>query len=86
MDTSSPPRTSPGTKFTAKLLADNHGGERNVAKAGSTVYGEVPDSKQAGGFAGKSQLRIALTGVDISGKIMPIMTTELCRGGKGEFR
>ena len=86
MDNAVSSKDKPGTKFTAKLLADITAGNATVAKAGSTVYGEVQDSKQAGRLAGKSQLALTLTGVDISGKIMPIMTTSFAEAGKGEFR
>jgi hypothetical protein len=50
------------------------------------VYGEVASSKEAGRLAGKSQLALVLTGVDIGGKIQPIMTTSFAEAGKGEFR
>jgi hypothetical protein len=79
-------KDKPGTKFTAKLVGDITAGNATVAKAGSTVYGQVQDSKQAGRLAGKSQLSLVLTGVDIGGKIQPIMTTNFAEAGKGEFR
>ena len=76
----------PGKKFTAKLLADLMAGDATVAKAGTTVYGQVDQSKQAGRLAGKSQLAISLTGVDLAGKVLPIMTTNFAEAGKSEFR
>lgn len=75
-----------GSKFTAKLVGDITAEGKTVAKAGSTVYGQVEKSKQAGRLAGKSQLAISLTGVDIGGKTQPIATTNYSEAGKGEFR
>jgi hypothetical protein len=75
-----------GTKFTAKLLADLMAGNTVAAKAGTTVYGEVDKSKQAGRLAGKSQLAISLTGIDMSGKVLPIMTSNFAEAGKSEGR
>jgi hypothetical protein len=75
-----------GKKFTAKLLADLTAGNAVVAKAGTTVHGQVDKSKQAGRLAGKSQLSISLTGIDLAGKVLPIVTTNFAEAGKGEFR
>jgi hypothetical protein len=76
----------PGTTFTAKLVGDIMAGNATVAKAGSTVHGRVDEKKQAGRLAGKSQLEISLTGVEVGGKTLPIMTTNFTEVGKGEFR
>jgi hypothetical protein len=76
-----------GTRFTAKLLADLPGGDAVAVKAGSTVYGAVQKSKQAGRLAGKSQLSLALTEIDVGGgKKLPLLTTNFAEAGKGEFR
>jgi hypothetical protein len=75
-----------GKKFTAKLLADLMAGDATVAKAGTTVQGQVEQSKQAGRVAGKSELAISLTSIEMSGKALPIMTTNFAEAGKGEFR
>ena len=77
----------PGTKFTGKLLADLLADGKAVAKAGSTVFGQVDQSKQAGRLAGKSELKISLSGIDLGGgRIQPIITTNYSEAGKGEFR
>ena len=86
MDNQVSSKDNAGTKFTCKLVGDIAAGNATVAKAGSTVYGEVQASKEAGRLAGKSQLSLVLTGVDIGGKIQPIMTTNFAEAGKGEFR
>jgi hypothetical protein len=76
----------PGTTFTGKLVGDVTAGNATVAKAGSTVSGRVDKKKQAGRLAGKSELEISLTGIEIGGKTLPIMTTNYTDAGKGEFR
>jgi hypothetical protein len=86
MDTQVSSTDRAGTKFTAKLVGDLMAGDVAVAKAGSTVYGQVDESKQAGRLVGKSKLAISLTGVDLAGKILPVMTTNFAEAGKGEFR
>ena len=86
MDTQIASTDKAGTRFTAKLVADLMAGNATIAKAGTTVFGQVDQSKQAGRLAGKSQLAISLTGVDLAGKILPIMTTNFAEAGKGEFR
>jgi hypothetical protein len=75
-----------GKKFGGKLLADLTANGATVAKAGSAVYGQVEKSKQAGRLAGKSELAISLTGVDVNGKIQPIVTTNYTESGKTSFR
>jgi hypothetical protein len=75
-----------GTKFTGKLIADLTADGKTIAKAGSPVTGQVDESKQAGRLAGKSELKISLTSVDIGGKAQPIVTTNYAEKGKGEFR
>jgi hypothetical protein len=86
MDTQVASTDPVGKQFSAKLLADLVAGNVTVAKAGTTVLGRVDKSKQAGRLAGKSQLAISLTGVDLAGKVIPIMTTNFAEAGKGEFR
>ena len=75
-----------GTKFSGKLLADLTADGKTVAKAGSAVYGQVDKSKQAGRLVGKSELKISLSGIDIGGRIQPIVTTNFSETGKGSFR
>jgi hypothetical protein len=76
-----------GKPFTARLVGDVMAGNVSVAKAGSIVQGRVDQSKKAGRLAGKSQLAISLTAVDLGGgRMQPIMTTNFAEAGKGEFR
>jgi hypothetical protein len=47
----------------------------------------VDKSKQAGRLAGKSELAISLTGIDVAaGQMLPIMTTNFAEAGKSEGR
>ncbi len=86
METQVSSNDAAGTKFSAKLVADLVAGNVTIARAGTNVYGQVDKSKQARRLAGKSELAISLTGVDLAGKILPIMTTNFAEAGKGEFR
>src|SRR5215207_9690680 len=86
METEVTSKDAEGKKFTGKLLADLTSGAATVAKAGSTVYGQVDKSKQAGRLAGKSELAISLSGIDLAGQVLPIMTTNFAEAGKGEGR
>jgi hypothetical protein len=87
METQVTSKDAEGKKFTGKLLADLMAGTTVVTKAGSTVYGEVDKSKQAGRLAGKSELAISLTGIDVAaGQMLPIMTTNFAEAGKSEGR
>jgi hypothetical protein len=86
MDTQVSSKDASGKKFSAKLVADLMAGNVVVARAGTTVLGQVAQAKQAGRLAGKSKLQMALTGVDLGGRIAPILTTDFAETGKGSFR
>jgi hypothetical protein len=75
-----------GRRFTAKLAANLMAGGIVAAPAGTTVYGRVTKSSQAGRLAGKSQLELNLTEINIGGKMYPLMTTNFAEAGKGSFR
>jgi hypothetical protein len=75
-----------GKKFSGKLLADVMANGVTVAKSGSAVYGQVDKSKQAGRAVGKSELAFSLNGIDMGGKIQPIMTTSFSDTGKSSAR
>ena len=77
---------APGTKFTGKLIADLIAGDTTVARAGTTVHGRVEQSEQAGRMAGKSSLAMSLTGIELNGRLQPILTTNFAEAGKGTFR
>jgi hypothetical protein len=86
MDTQVSSKDAAGKKFSGKLVTDLAAGQAVVARAGTTVIGQVEKSKQAGRLAGKSQLQMTLVGIDMSGKMAPIVTTNFAETGKSSFR
>jgi hypothetical protein len=48
----------------------------------SLVYGRLTESKESGTLTGRSQLRLELTGIAVSGKVVPIVTGEYEVTGK----
>jgi len=86
MDTQVSSKDAGGKKFSGKLVADLMAGNVVVAKAGSTVLGQVDKSKQAGRLAGKSQLQMSLVSIDSSGTLVPILTTSFAETGKSSFK
>jgi hypothetical protein len=53
-----------------------------VAPKGADVYGRLSEAKSAGSIAGKSQLRLELTGISINGQIQTISTSDYEVSGK----
>jgi hypothetical protein len=57
--------------------------EGDVVVAKDTlVYGRLTQSKESGTFTGRSQLRLELTGIIVSGKMVPVVTGEYEVTGK----
>jgi hypothetical protein len=57
--------------------------EGNVVVAqDALVYGRLTQSKESGTFAGRSQLRLELTGIVVNGKMVPVVTGEYEVTGK----
>lgn len=79
-------KNKPGQRFTAKLAANLMAGGIAAAPAGTTVYGRVTKSSQAGRLVGKSTLELNLTDINVGGKMYPLMTTNFAEAGKGSFR
>jgi hypothetical protein len=75
-----------GRRFSAKLAVNLTAGNVVVANSGTTVYGRVAKSAQAGRLIGRSQLELNLTEININGKMYPLMTTNFAEAGKGSFR
>jgi hypothetical protein len=75
-------RNHPGDRFEASLeeplIVD---GNVIVAK-GAEVYGRLAESKESGTFSGRSQLRLELTGIVVSGQTLPLVTGEYELSGK----
>jgi len=79
-------QTPKSQRFGAKLTVDLKAGTMVVAPAGTTVYGRVTKSSQAGRMAGKSTLELALSEINIKGTMYPLMTTNFAEAGKSSFR
>lgn len=79
-------RTAAGRKFGATLVADLLVNEVVAVKAGTPVLGEAAQSKQGGRLAGKSALVITLTGMNVGGKLIPIMTTNYGEEGTNALK
>ena len=75
-----------GDKFEASLDQPLEVNGQLIAARGSTVYGRLVQSNQAGDFQGRSQLRLELTGVDIAGRVTPIVTSDYDLAGRSRGR
>jgi hypothetical protein len=53
-----------------------------VARKGADIYGHLIQAQQAGHFEGKSELRLALTGIRIGNQVVPIVTGAYDVAGK----
>lgn len=53
-----------------------------VVAKGAAVYGRLAESKESGTFAGRSQLRLELTGIVVNGRTVPVVTGEYEVTGK----
>ena len=73
-----------GDKFQASLEEPLIVNGNVVAAKGADVYGRLAESKESGTFAGKSQLRLELTGIVMNGRTVPIVTGEYELTGKSK--
>jgi hypothetical protein len=73
-----------GYRFQASLeqplWADGH----MVVPKGADVYGRLDESKETGTFAGRSQLKLQLTGIVVNGQTVPLVTGEYAISGKSK--
>ena len=73
-----------GYRFQASLeqplWVDGH----MVVPKGADVYGRLDESKETGTFAGRSQLKLQLTGIVVNGQTLPIVTGEYEVSGKSK--
>jgi hypothetical protein len=72
----------PGDRFQASLEEPLRVDGNVVVARDALVYGRLTQSKQSGTFAGRSQLRLELTGIVVNGKMVPIVTGEYEVTGK----
>jgi hypothetical protein len=71
-----------GDKFAATLDQPLYVNELLVAPKGADVYGRLEEAKEAGHLAGKSQLRLSLTGIVVNGQTYALSTGDYELSGK----
>jgi hypothetical protein len=72
-----------GDVFHASLETDLNVGNSVVARKGTDVYGRLAEAKEAGHFAGSSELQLELTRIVIDGKDYPVVSSDYSLQGKG---
>jgi hypothetical protein len=55
-----------------------------VVSKGADVYGRLAESRQTGTFAGRSELKVELTGMVVNGQTLPLVTGEYEVSGKSK--
>lgn len=71
-----------GDRFKASLEEPLVVNGNVVVAKGADVYGRLAESKTSGTFAGKSQLKLELTGIVVNGQTAPLVTGEYELTGK----
>lgn len=71
-----------GDRFQATLDQALYVNELLVAPRGTSLYGRLEEVKSAGQFAGKSQLRLALTGIVLDGRTYALVSGDYELSGK----
>ena len=75
-----------GDRFEASLEEPLTIDDEVVVPKGASVFGRLEESKTTGTFAGRSELRLALTGIVVNSQTVPVVTGEyeLLGKSKGE--
>ena len=73
-----------GDRFQASLDEPLIVDDKVVAAKGADVYGRLEESKETGTFTGRSQLKVALTGIVVDGKTVPLVTGDYELTGKSK--
>jgi hypothetical protein len=73
-----------GDRFQASLEEPLTVDDNVVAAKGTDVYGRLEESKESGTFTGRSELRVALTGIVVDGKTVPLVTGDYELTGKSK--
>ena len=73
-----------GDRFEASLDGPLSVEGRILVPDESLVYGRLTEAKESGTFAGKSQLRLELTGIVVNGKMVPVVTGDYAVNGKSK--
>ena len=72
-----------GDIFHATLETDLNVNGTLVARKGADVYGRLAQAKEAGHFAGSSELQLELTRIVIDGQDYPVVSSDYTLQGKG---
>lgn len=75
-------RSEVGDRFSTTLDQPIYVGDVLVAPRGVSVYGRLEEVKTSGQFAGRAQLRMALTGIDLQGRTFPLATGDYQLSGR----
>ncbi|HEX4604485.1 MAG TPA: hypothetical protein VH724_10850 [Candidatus Angelobacter sp.] len=75
-------RNHVGDKFAATLDQPLYVNDMIVVPRGASVYGRLEEAKEAGHLAGKSQLRLSLTGIVVNGQTYGVSTGDYELSGK----
>jgi hypothetical protein len=73
-----------GDRFEASLEEPLIVDDKVVAAKGTDVYGRLEESKETGTFTGRSELKVALTGIVVDGKTVPLVTGDYELTGKSK--
>ena len=73
-----------GYRFQASLEQPLWIDGKMVVPKGADVYGRLDESKETGTFAGRSQLKLQLTGIVVNGQTLPLVTGEYEISGKSK--
>ena len=77
-------RNHVGDRFQASLEQPLWVDGSIVVPKGADVYGRLDESKETGTFAGRSQLKLQLTGIVVNGQTLPLVTGEYEVSGKSK--
>jgi hypothetical protein len=84
IDTIDSTRNHVGDRFEASLEEPLIVDDKVVAAKGADVFGRLEESKESGTFTGRSELKLALTGIVVDGKTVPIVTGDYELTGKSK--
>ena len=71
-----------GDRFEASLEEPLTVEGKVVLPKGASVYGRLEEAKTSGTFTGRSELRLALTGIVVNGQTVPLVSKEYELSGK----
>ena len=84
IDTIDSTKNRVGYRFQASLEQALWVDGKMVVPKGADVYGRLDEAKENGTFAGRSQLKLQLTGIVVNGQTIPLVTGEYETAGKSK--